>query len=253
MIRLAHIPSLRFGRLFAVAVIGAVGLSATCARAEPTSAAAEPFDPWQGMNRGLFAVGMGVDHVILAPVAHGYMRVAPSPLRDRVSSGVYNLGEPSTALEDILQGHPKLAGRATARFVINSTVGVLGLFDVANRWGIAPHASDFGQTLGRYGAHPGPYIYLPVIGPSDLRDGVGRIVDVVSDPVGLVTGPITTTAGAIRWGVTSLDTRVETDPAFSALKDATDPYATMRSGYVQHRQSVVGAARGETESLPDFN
>jgi phospholipid-binding lipoprotein MlaA len=166
---------------------------------------------------------------------------------------VYNLGEPSTALEDVLQLHPKRAGVTTARFVINSTVGLLGMFDVAARWGLDGHGSDFGQTLGRYGAHPGPYLYVPVVGPLNLRDGVGRVVDVVTDPVGFVTGPITSTIGGVRYGGTALDQRALADPAFEALDDATDPYVTARSAYSQYRAAIVQSATGEAQALPDFD
>lgn len=217
--------------------------------------AAAAYDPWESINRRLFAFGMGVDHTVIGPVTHGYMKVAPQPVRDRVSAVVYNLGEPSTALEDLLQLHPKLAGVTTARFVINSTVGFLGMFDVASHWGLGGHGSDFGQTLGRYGAHPGPYIYVPVVGPLNLRDGVGRVVDVVTDPVGFVTGPITSTAGGIRYSGTALDQRALADPAFQALDDATDPYATTRSAYSQYRAAVVEASTGvvQVQALPDFD
>lgn len=235
----------------AAAQEAAAPTSAEAPEASPTATIA--YDPWRPVNRPLFALGMGIDHVVIAPITHTYMHVTPLPVRNRVSSAVYNLNEPSTAFEDILQGHPKKAGRATARFVINSTVGILGLFDVASRWGIASHESDFGQTLGRYGAQPGPYIFLPIVGPLNLRDGVGRVVDVVTDPVGFLTGPITSTPGAVRYGVTSLDARALADPAFEALNDATDPYVTTRSAYTQYRAAVVHSATGETQELPDFD
>lgn len=220
---------------------------------EALPAATVAYDPWQPLNRGLFTFGMGLDRAVFAPVTHGYMKVTPAPVRNRVSSVVYNLSEPSTVIEDVLQGHPKKAGRATARFVVNSTVGILGLFDVASHWGLAPHESDFGQTLGRYGAQPGPYIFMPIVGPLNLRDGLGRIVDVATDPIGFLTGPITSTPGAVRYGVAALDQRTLSDPAFEALKDATDPYVTTRSAYTQYRAAVVQQATGETQALPDFD
>lgn len=243
-----------FGLGLASALV-ATAAAAQPAVASPTVAANAPlaYDPWQPVNRGLFAVGMGVDQFVIGPIAHGYIRVTPQVVRNRVSSVVFNLGEPSTALEDVLQGHAGRAGRTGMRFVVNTTVGLLGLFDVASHWGIEGHESDFGQTLGRYGAQPGPYVYLPVIGPLNLRDGLGRVVDVVTDPVGLVTGPITSTSGAIRTGVTALDLRASGDAAFNALKDATDPYATARSAYSQHRAAVIDRATGATSTLPDFD
>lgn len=210
-------------------------------------------DPFEGANRGLFAFSMGLDHAILAPIAHGYM-AAPQSFRNRVSAFVYNLGEPGTAINDGLQLHPRRAARAVGRFAINSTVGLFGLFDVAAQSGIPAHDADFGQTLGRYGVGAGPYLYVPVIGPLDVRDGLGRIVDVVTDPVGLATGGISTTPGASRTGLNALEARVQSDPAFRALEDATDPYATARSAYTQHRVFVVRQATGEPdEALPDFD
>src|SRR5205085_9208469 len=122
-------------------------------------------------SRPLFAFSMGLDRYLIGPVAHGYMAVTPRPLRQRVTAFLDNLGEPNTAINDVAQGHLKRAGRATSRFAINSTVGVLGLFDVASRLGINGHDSDFGQTLGRYGAHPGPYLYLPAVGPLTCATG----------------------------------------------------------------------------------
>ena len=236
----------------------AAALAATTACAQPAAskpaapAAEQAYDPWESVNRGLFSTGMALDRIALAPISHGYMRATPEVVRNRVSAAVYNLGEPSTALEDVLQGHPKRAGQAGLRFTINSTLGLLGLFDVAGRWGLAGHESDFGQTLGRYGAQPGPYVFA-IIGPYNFRDGLGRIVDVVTDPMGFVIGPITSTPGAVRAGVSGLDQRVAADPAVSALADATDPYVTTRSAYTQHRAAVVDTARGVTADLPDFD
>jgi phospholipid-binding lipoprotein MlaA len=178
---------------------------------------------------------------------------APQAFRNRVSAFVYNLSEPGTVVNDVLQGHPRRAARATGRFAINSTVGLAGLFDVAAQSGIPAHDADFGQTLGRYGVHAGPYLYVPIVGPLDLRDGVGRIVDTVTDPVSLFTGGLTTPFGASRTGLNALDTRVQTDGAFRALEDATDPYATARSAYTQHRVFVVHQATGEVSDLPDFD
>lgn len=253
-IRLRAKPLLQIVPGVAAALIASTAAAQTAAQApEALPDATVAYDPWQPVNRGMFAFSMGLDRAVIAPVTHGYLRVTPAPVRNRVSAVVSNLGEPSTAIEDVLQGHPRRAGNATARFVVNSTVGLLGMFDVASHWGLEPHQSDFGQTLGRYGAQPGPYIFVPVIGPLNLRDGLGRIVDVATDPIGFVTGPITSTPGAVRYGVTALDQRAQGDPAFEALKDATDPYVTTRSAYTQYRSSVIHEATGAREALPDFD
>ncbi len=254
----------------AAALFVAGGLSATASSAHAQAAAetqvrlvAAPdaatdvaqatYDPLEGINRGSFAFSMGLDRLTLRPISHGYMAVTPTPLRHRVSSVVYNLGEPSTALNDILQGKPRRAGRSSARFVINSTVGVLGLFDVAAGMGIPSHDADFGQTFGRYGVKPGPYLYVPIIGPSNFRDGVGRVFDFFTDPVGMAGGGWRTTFGATRLVVQTIDTRSNADGAFRALDDSVDPYVTARSAYGQHREAFVREATGAVQALPDFD
>jgi phospholipid-binding lipoprotein MlaA len=211
------------------------------------------YDPLEGFNRGSYGLSMGLDHALLRPVAHGYMAVTPAPVRHRVSAVVYNLGEPSTTLNDILQGHPKRAGRSSARFLINSTIGVLGLWDVASKMNLPAHDADFGQTFGRYGVKPGPYLYVPVIGPSSFREGVGRVLDFFTDPVGIVGGGYTTTFGATRLVAQTVDTRARADTAFRALDDATDPYATARSAFGQYREAFVREATGKAQVLPDFD
>lgn len=225
--------------------------------APPANAAADAaqsaYDPLEGFNRGTFRFSMGLDHAILRPIAHGYMAVTPKPVQNRVSAVVYNLGEPSTTLNDILQGHPKRAGRSSARFLINSTVGVLGLWDVASKMNIPAHDADFGQTFGYYGVKPGPYLYVPVIGPSSFREGVGRVLDFFTDPVGIVGGGYTTTFGATRVVVQTVETRARADTAFRALDDAIDPYATTRSAFGQYRAAFLREATGEAQTLPDFD
>jgi phospholipid-binding lipoprotein MlaA len=211
-------------------------------------------DPFQTVNRASFRFSSAVDRALIGPVAHGYVRFTPRPLRDRVSAFVLNLREPSTALNDLAQAHGTRAARTTSRFAINSTIGLLGLFDVASGLGLPGHNADFGQTLGRYGLKTGPFLYVPVIGPVDVRDGVGRVVDLLIDPVSLVAGGSWTSGfRATRTVVSTLDRRVYADNAYKALEDATDPYVTTRSGYLQYRGAVVRQATGETQDLPDFD
>jgi phospholipid-binding lipoprotein MlaA len=209
-------------------------------------------DRFEGFNRRAFAFNRGLDRYVIGPVGHGYMRVVPKFLRDRVGSAMDNLGEPATAINDMVQGRAGRAGVATSRFLINSTLGGLGLFDVGRKMGLEPHEADFGQTLGRYGTNPGAYVVLPLLGPTTARDGVGRVVDIFSDPVTLATGGTTTTFGLARTGVTGIDARASADGAIRALDNATDPYATLRSAYLQRRAAMVRSARGEVEVLPDF-
>jgi phospholipid-binding lipoprotein MlaA len=217
------------------------------------SAALTVNDPLEGLNRGSFKFSMGVDKVLLAPIAHGYMAVTPEVVRDRVSSAVYNLGEPNTVINHVLQGKPKRAMRSTTRFLVNSTFGVLGLFDVAAKMNLPPREADFGQTFGTWGAGSGAYLYVPVMGPMNVRDGVGRVLDVATDPISIAFGRIDTDFGKARLGVTILDTRAQADPALRAFKDSNDPYVTARSAYTQYREAFIRSATGEMEDLPDFD
>lgn len=224
------------------------------AEATPSAPAAQTAnDPLESFNRASFKLGMGLDRAFLGPIAHSYMAVTPRVVRDRVSSAIYNLGEPNTVMNQVLQGKPRRAVRSSTRFVVNSTIGVLGLFDVAAKMGLPPRGADFGQTFGRWGAGPGAYIYVPLMGPLNVRDGVGRALDIVTDPVSMVAGGFDTDFGKARTVVTVVDLRAVTDSGYRALKDAADPYVTTRSAYMQYRDAIVRDATGETETLPDFD
>ena len=219
-----------------------------------TAAAMEPRkDPWRGFNRGSYAFNGFLDRALVRPIARAYMKITPSPVRRGLARVVDNLREPSTVINAGLQGRPKRAVTAGARFVINSTVGVLGVFDVASRVGLERSRADFGQTLGRYGVDAGPYLYLPLVGPLTLRDGFGQVVDALTDPISLATGGLGSDFGAGRLGVTALDYRSSADTTLEAItQEATDPYATIQSAYLQNRESVVREATGAVEILPDF-
>jgi phospholipid-binding lipoprotein MlaA len=210
-------------------------------------------DPFIAFNRASYGLGMGLDRWVTGPIAHAYMAVAPDPVRDRVSAVVNNLGEPRTLLNDIAQGNPKRAGVTASRFVINTMAGMLGMIDVATDMDLPYHRGDFGQTLGRYGVKPGAFLYIPVLGPLTVREGAARVVDIVTDPVTLVGGNFRTTFGATRLGANLLNTRAGLDPQVRALEKATDPYATVRSAYLQRRAALVREATGEVQVLPDFN
>lgn len=249
-----------FRRHLAVGAMAAAGLLAVASNAQAQAEAAPlasvgpaANDPLEGFNRASFKLGMSLDGALLAPVTHGYMAVTPRVVRDRVSAAIYNLGEPNTVMNQVLQGKPRRAVRSSTRFVVNSTVGVLGLFDVAAKMGLPPRGADFGQTFGRWGAGPGAYIYVPLMGPLNVRDGVGRALDIVTDPVSLFVGGLETDFGKVRTGVTVVDLRARTDSAYEALDDAADPYVTTRSAYAQYREAFVREATGETEALPDFD
>ena len=244
--------------VLAVAILGAGSAQAQSATKAPAPASSPVSDPWEGTNRGLYKFSMSVDHAAIAPVIRGYKRVVPDPARGALKNAIDNLEEPRIAANDVLQGHLVRAGAASLRFVLNSTFGLAGFVDVAGQSGIPHHESDFGQTLGRYGVGAGPYIFVPLIGPNNLRDGFGRILDAVGDPIGWAAGGLDTTFGQVHAGTYVFQARVDIDDQLIALdRDFTDPYATLRSAYAQNRVFMVQEARGVTaaaaaDALPDF-
>lgn len=244
------------GGMPAVAPVPAATASTTTAAPATVSADTADtgvvHDPWEKTNRSIFAFDRGVDRYFLAPVAHGYHAVMPKVARRHISLAIANLDEPITAANDLLQLKIARAGRSVARFVLNSTFGVAGIFDFASHNGLPHRDADFGQTLGRWGAKPGPFVMLPLLGPSNLRDGVGRVADMITDPISWAFGGITTTFGASREGGELVDGRDQSDPALKAIYDSVDPYATERSGYSQMREDKVRDATGKAAALPDF-
>lgn len=213
-------------------------------------------DPLESTNRGILAFNREIDKWILDPVTEAYQYVVPKPGRNAISRFFLNLGSTKTLVNDCLQLEWKDASVTTARLVVNTTVGLVGFFDVAEKIGLPGHESDFGQTLALAGTPSGPYLILPVLGPSDLRDGFGVIVDGFFQPTYYILGPMNVTLGPIFMqsptaillygGSSGLTLR---DRNFARLKDlessSVDYYAAMRSGYYQDRVGQIWARRSD--------
>jgi phospholipid-binding lipoprotein MlaA len=197
----------------------------------------DPRDPAEGFNRGVFAFNEGLDKAVVRPVAVAYDTVLPTPVRNGVSNMFDNVADVFIAVNNLLQGKPADAVGDTARFVFNTTFGVLGIFDVATWMGLEKHDEDFGQTFGRWGAGPGPYLVLPVFGPRDVRDGAGLVLDLAVDPVGNVDHVATrNTLTAVRL----VNTRANLLPADQVIEAAAlDKYSYLRDAYLQRRRSLV--------------
>ncbi len=140
----------------------------------------DEYDPWEGFNRPMYLFNAKFDEYVFIPVVKGYRFIFPGFLRKGISNIFSNFGELENFVNSVLQLKPVAAGKTLGRFGVNSTVGVAGFFDVATDWGIYEQDEDFGQTLGRYGVGPGPYLVLPIAGPSTLRDATGSAVDLVT-------------------------------------------------------------------------
>jgi phospholipid-binding lipoprotein MlaA len=223
-------------------------------RSAPADTGPQIYDPWERANRGIYKFNDGLDRAVLRPAALGYKRALPRPVRTGVRNVINNIGEPNTLMNDLLQGRVALGSQSAARFVINSTIGIAGIFDVARPLGIPGHDSDFGQTLGRWGVPTGPYLFVPVFGPTDLRDGTGRIIDGFASILSLHDLHVTT---PYRVGITvvdGVDTRLALDPEIQQIRHtATDPYATERSAYLQYRRSRVVDSSKAVDQLPSFD
>ena len=198
-------------------------------------------DPMEPMNRKFYAVNNALDTAVLKPAAQAYVWALPEGVRNGIHNMLGNLGTPVKLSNDMLEGKPRRAGDTTMRFLINTTVGVLGIFDVAKGWGYPDHDADFGMTMAEWGVGEGPYLYLPVLGPSDPRDFAGFGVDIAADPFTWVgQGAAVTALGVSKWAVTAVDTRSRLLGDIDNIKKtALDPYATFRSLYRQHRKSQV--------------
>jgi phospholipid-binding lipoprotein MlaA len=232
-----------------------LGLGA-CAQKPPASdvAATQEFkennDPFEPANRVSYAITDGVDTYFLAPVARAYRYAVPGVVRRPIHNMLQNMTTPVLFINDVAQTKPRRAGDTFMRFVINTTVGVGGMFDIASKWGYPEHTTDFGQTLALWGVPSGPFLFIPVIGPSDPRDTGGYLVDIGFDPLTYVpSGHGLQTLGQVRYVVGVVDARSglldETD---SIKKTALDPYATIRSLFRQNRESTIQQLRDDNRA-----
>jgi phospholipid-binding lipoprotein MlaA len=213
-----------------------------------------PGDPLEGFNRSMFKIFQGLDKAILRPVAMGYKHIVPKVLRSGIRHVFSNLGEPVVFLNDVLQLRPARAARTFGRFAINSTLGIGGLIDVATPENLPHRPNGFGDTMGYYGVKPGPFIFVPILGPSTLRDLIGGAGDGLVLPTAIGT-PFDRTDYQIGRGiVTGLDQRAEADDEFNALyRTALDPYATIRSAYLQSRDAEIQGLKAKGRNRPgDF-
>lgn len=195
-------------------------------------------DPLEGYNRGMFAVNEAVDTVLIEPVARGYRFIAPKPIRWRIGNMADNLGEPLSMMNAFLQGNFTQGMTNFWRFIINSTIGIAGMHDVAATAGLAAHEEDFGQTFAVWGAGSGPYIVLPILGPSNLRDTTGRIADWFADPINVAVNDHNTSLWlALSEGLVTRERLI--DPIDDIYASSLDPYASFKSIYEQRREAEI--------------
>lgn len=224
-------------RLIAVLLAGCVA-TASCATAGPAKPAPGANDPFETFNRAVYRFNDGFDRHILKPTAQAYEKHVPDPVKTGIGNFFDNLDEPTTIINDVLQGKGKQAMSDTWRFTFNSTVGLLGFVDVASKLGLAPHEEDFGQTFAVWGVPEGPYLVLPFLGPSSVRAGVGLI------PYYGYTYAIGHVKPAENmWELTAVNAvqlRASLLEASNLLQQAAlDPYVFMREAYRQRRLNLI--------------
>lgn len=206
-------------------------------------------DPIEPFNRGVYKFNDALDRAVLKPTAKAYVKVMPEWARTGVGNFFMNLKGPGTIINQVLQGKFREAGQDTARFLLNTTFGLGGVIDVASMNELPQHDEDFGQTLGRWGVPPGPYLMLPFLGPATLRDGPSKIADNFLEPFYWYD------YGSERWislGLSFIDDRARLLPLDDTLAETYDPYAFIRDAYLQRRQYLVYDGDPPEEPLEEF-
>ena len=207
----------------------------------------EAHDPAEPTNRVIYKINDKLDVYALAPVARAYRYIAPQHLvREPIHRILLNAQSPVLFGNDVLQAKPRRAAATFVRFVVNSTLGLGGIFDVAAKTGLPAHDTDFGETLAVWGVPDGPFVELPLYGPSNPRDAIGKGVDFAMDPLTWIgSGAAYTDMDYGRFGMTAVDERERALDGLAAIKKTSlDPYATIRSLYRQNRDSSIEALRG---------
>ncbi|MEA2806933.1 MAG: phospholipid-binding lipoprotein MlaA [Rhodospirillaceae bacterium] len=247
-------------RRFALAAAAAAALVGGCASGD--TGAAEVWDPIETPNRFMFAINRTVDMIAVRPLAVMYRDGVPEPAQKSLRNLLDNLGEPVTAINEVFQGDPSRAATTMARFLVNSTLGVAGLFDVATMLGMKRTKTDAGQTIGMWagkGVEPengGFYLVLPLAGPSNARDATGLMIDYAIDPFQIL--PIALNVdwfyySAPRYALTAIDYRSRTMFALDDLeKNSVDYYAALRSAYTQNRAELIRARREKSDTKSEL-
>lgn len=211
----------------------------------------EVFDPYEKTNRKIHAFNVGVDKVFFRPASTGYVAIVPAPVVESFNYFADNLSMPGNVVNSLLQGDLQNAGAATARFLMNSTIGFLGLADPATEFGVPEAKTNFGETLHVWGAQEGAYIELPFLGPSNERDAIGIVVDIFTNPISFAKNNPMDHAGIYAEIVQRMGDRGRfADTVDSILYDSADSYAQARVIYLQNRRFELAGQGGDEYSDP---
>lgn len=211
------------------------------------------YDPFEKENRVFFDVSLTLDRAVLRPAAVAYSRALPQTVRDSVRNFIDNLSSPVVFANDVLQGDVDKAGTTLFRIGVNTTIGIGGLFDPAKGFGYPRHSNDFGITLGDYGVGEGPYLFIPVLGPSNARDATGYVVDWTFDPFFYIPVRENFFWQLGRTTLDDVDARSRNLTTLDEIqKSSLDFYATVRSLYHQQRESQINGGMPAMQNLPNF-
>jgi len=228
------------------------GILGGCATSNSPDAVAQN-DPYESFNRKVFELNERLDRNVALPASKAYVRAVPEPIRDGVHNGLTNLAEPVTLANDVLQGNGLHAVQTIGRTVVNSTIGLAGLIDVATPMGIPAHEEDFGETLAMYGVGEGPYLVLPLLGPSNPRDAAGHFIDIAFDPLTYIGMREKGWWMAGRNVLGIIDERAQNIDAMEEIQNSSvDMYATLRSLYRQHRAAEIRGGQPDLQNLPNI-
>ena len=234
-----------------------VAILSGCATPPPSGVPVgqNPRDPLEGVNRQVYAFNDSLDRAVLKPVAQGYVNVVPGPVRSCVRNVFNNLGDVWSAANSVLQNRVPEGINMTFRFMLNTTMGVGGCFDVASKQGVPRVRADFGQTLGVWGLPTGPYLMLPLLGPSTIREASGTAVDFAFDPLALSAIVDNVPVRNSLYVLKLINTRANLLDVGNLLNDvALDSYAFTRDAYLQRRDSMVRGVKTDGEgNLPDYS
>ncbi|UAK24129.1 MlaA family lipoprotein [Sphingomonas nostoxanthinifaciens] len=228
--------------LRAAVSLAALTLVSACATTPGQDRLAER-DPLEKLNRKIWGVDMFADRILIKPVAKGYRSVTPQPARQGLTNFFSNVTEPWSFVNNLLQGKPARAGRNLKRFVVNTTIGVGGLFDHASKIGITPAQEDLGQTMAVWGFNGGPYLVLPLLGPSTMRDGIGAAAAAYGDPVNVAINQwdinVWYKRGYRAVQIVSARSDLIESGGDAFLQSSLDPYAAARSAFLQRRRAQI--------------
>lgn len=241
--------------------MGALALALSACATTQQVESSSPQDPYEGFNRKVFLFNGGVSKYALVPTAKAYEAVTPEFARDRVGDTLSNLKSPVTFANDVLQAKPARASDTLFRFVINSTVGIGGLWDAADYFGLSGHKEDFGQTLGVWGVDTGPYLIVPFLGPSNPRDLLGQGIDAALDPLNWTEfsgqPDLDDDIATARFALGTLNGSIGLVEQLETLNQQAEPYIAMRRIYMSQRDAAINDGKIDDENafddLPDFD